>query len=265
MTPAEWERCLTLHYLRSDGPLGGTPLTFLDVTPAELASAAQADGLTEEGAQRAFLSQFDRWRVQAWLDGQHAPPAFDGEVPGYFRYLVLTALVSATEEGVGETHNFRIRLGELLGGGPLYSVSGVNRLWRALVNWCERRREVGQPIRRVILPSVGSMTLIGHAIRIAFPSWRDRSAFTRVLGGIPNEARRVPEWLLQELSRPQWQGRLPAAVLGALEDFERELRRNRRMLFGHRFWTLVQSIDALASAPAAMAGGSDVVKMKPGA
>jgi hypothetical protein len=225
-------------------PVGGTPLTFLDVTPAELASAAQADGLTEEGAQRAFLSQFDRWRVQAWLDGQHAPPAFDGEVPGYFRYLVLTALVSATEEGVGETHNFRIRLGELLGGGPLYSVSGVNRLWRALVNWCERRREVGQPIRRVILPSVGSMTLIGHAIRIAFPSWRDRSAFTRVLGGIPNEARQVPEWLLQELSRPQWQGRLPAAALGALEDFERELRRNRRMLFGHRFWTLVQSIDA---------------------
>jgi hypothetical protein len=244
MTPAEWESCLTLHYLRSDGPLGGTPLAFLDATPAELAWASREDGLTEDGAQRAFLSQFDRSTVQAWLDGQCAPPALDGEVPGYFRFLVLTALVSATEEGVGATHNFRIRLGELLGGRPLHSVSAVNRLWKALVGWCDRRREVGQPIRRVILPTTGSMTLIGHAVRIAFPSWRDRRAFTRVLRAVPREARQVPERLVQELSRPHRRIWLPAGVLGALEDFEREFRRNHRMLLGHRFWTLVQSIDA---------------------
>jgi hypothetical protein len=158
--------------------------------------------------------------------------------------LVLTALVPATEEDVGATHNFRIRLGKLLGGGPLYSVSGVNRLWKALTGWCDRRREVGQLIRRVILPSAGSMTLIGHAIRISFPSWRDRRAFTRVLRAIPREARRVPERLVQELSRPHRRVRLPAGVLGALEGFEREFRRNHRMLLGHRFWTLVQSIDA---------------------
>jgi hypothetical protein len=87
MTPAEWERCLTLHYLRADGPFGGTPLTFLDATPAELASAAGEHDLTEDAAQREFLSQFDRRTVQAWLDGQRGPAVIDGEVPGYFRYF----------------------------------------------------------------------------------------------------------------------------------------------------------------------------------
>src|SRR4051812_25060209 len=122
MMAVEWERCLTFHYLRSDGPLGGSPLAFLDATPAELAAVAGEYGVTEDAAQSEFLAQFNRLNVQSWLNGEYAPPEKDGEVPGYFRYLVLTALVSATEVGVGHNHDFRDRLGAMLGGARLNSV-----------------------------------------------------------------------------------------------------------------------------------------------
>ena len=56
MTPLQWERCLSDHYLRSDGPLGGSPITFLDATPAELAAAAVEHGVTEQTAQLQFVS-----------------------------------------------------------------------------------------------------------------------------------------------------------------------------------------------------------------
>jgi hypothetical protein len=161
MTASEWERCLTYHYLRSDGPLGGSPITFLDGTPAELAAAAVEHGITEQNAQLEFVSCFDRAAVQSWLNGESIPASRDGELPGYFRYLVLTALASATEEGVGDNNDFRDRLGALFGGYRLNAVSGVNTLWRALVSWCKRRRDAGE-------------NLIGYAVRIAFPSWRER-------------------------------------------------------------------------------------------
>ena len=244
MNGSEWERCLTYHYLRSDGPLGGSPITFLDATPAELAAAAVEHGITDQNAQLEFVSCFDRSAVQSWLNGESIPASRDGELPGYFRYLVLTALVSATEEGAGDNNDFRDRLGALFGGDRLNSVSGVNTLWRALASWCKRRRAGGKPIRAVVLPSYGNMNLIGYAVRIAFPSWRDRSAFTRVLRTIPAEMRRHPERLCSELARPQQLVKLPYALKGAFDDFQQQIRAGRRMLLGHRFWTLVRSIDA---------------------
>ena len=244
MTPLDWERCLTFHYLHSDGPLGASPLIFLDATPAELAAAAMEHGVTEGTAQSRFVSSFNRSAVQSWLNEDFAPPSRDGELPGYFRYLVLTALVTATEEGVGNNHDFRDRLGALLGGDPLSSVSGVNTLWSALVGWCKRQRAAGKPIRAVVLPSYGHMNLIGYALRIAFPSWRDRRAFARVLRTISAETRRHPERLCHELARQQQLAKLPYALKGAFDDFQQQIRAGRRMLLGHRFWALVRSIDA---------------------
>jgi hypothetical protein len=250
LTGADWERCLTSHYLRSDGPLGGSPLTFLDATPAELAAAAAEYGVTEDTAQGAFVSHFTRSSVQAWLNGDMAPSQRDNELPGYFRYLVLTALVSATEEEVGLNHDFRDRLGALFGGGRMNSVAAVNDLWRALRGWCARRQAAGEPIRTVDLPPFGSMNLIGYAVRIAFPTWRDRHRFARMLRTLAPEIRAHPEWLAQELSRPQQLGKLPPAVAGALGDFQRQIRAKRRMLLGHRFWALVRSIDTQLRAEA---------------
>src|SRR5262249_7157744 len=160
----DWERRLVHHYLRSDGPSGGTPLTFLDATPAELAIASQLEGLEDLEAQRTFIAHFDRSKVHSWLSGKSGPPSGKAELPGYFRYLVLACLVSATEADAGSTHNFRTRFGELLDApGEFNSVSGVNHLWEALVRWCDRQRATGQPIRRIVLPDYGNANLIGYA------------------------------------------------------------------------------------------------------
>jgi hypothetical protein len=191
LSPVEWERRLTAHYLREDGPFGGAPLEYLDATPAEIASAAGLEGSTDAEAQAAFLAQFNYWSVAEWLDGRCALPTRDCDTPGYFRYLVLTALVTATEEGAGGTHNFRTRLGKLLGRpGGMQAVSGVNRLWIVLGEWAEARRAAGYPIRPVRLPHHGRANRIGIAVQVAFPSWRDRQALTTILESLSPTVRR---------------------------------------------------------------------------
>ncbi len=232
------------HYLRSDGPFGGAPLSFLDATPAEIATASGIDGIGDLAAQQAFVAHFSRSSIEGWLSGDYGPPARDADDPTYFRFLVLTCLVSATDTGAGNTHNFRVRLGELLGpDGPFNSVDGVNELWRSLAGWCDRKRAVGEPFRRIILPDPGHATLIGHAVRIAFPSWRDRSVLTQILRRLSPITRRTPERLVQELARTNYSHLLPSAVAIALDDFSTSIRARRRLLFGHRFWRLVQSIE----------------------
>ncbi|WP_143279727.1 hypothetical protein [Bradyrhizobium diazoefficiens] len=245
LSPAEWERRLVVHYLRSDGAAGGAPLFFLDATPAELAIASGIEGIGDLEAQQAFIAHFNQSNIEAWLSGEFRPPLRDAENPTYFRYLVLTCLVSATEAGAGSTKNFRIRLGELLGtDSPFNSVDGVNELWRALVDWCDRKRAAGEPFRRIVLPHPGHATLIGCAVRIAFPSWGDRSSLTQILRRLSPAIRRNPERLVQELARPNHSHLMPSAVAAALSDFAASIRARRRMLLGHRFWRLVQSIDA---------------------
>lgn len=244
LSASEWEARLSAHYLRSDGPLGGAPIEYMDGTPAEIAIAAGLDNMSDVQAQAAFLSQFDRSHVQVWLDGRTGPSRWDGELPGYFRYLVLTCLVSATEEGAGTTHDFRIRLGQLIDGGePLHAVSGVNDLWQALAAWCERRRALGEPIRSVRLPAAGTMKLIGHAVRIAFPSWRDRKSLTGILERLAPAARRSPRRLVAELSRPQHASRLSGALLSAFREFALLVREGTPNVASHRLWKLVESID----------------------
>ncbi|MGN7754686.1 hypothetical protein [Sinorhizobium sp. 22678] len=245
LSPVEWEKILVEHYLRSDGPSGSTPLTFVDATPAEIATATGFENLNEDLAQRAFLTHFSRGAVRSWLSGSLIPSMRDAPLPGYFRYLVLTALVSATDTGVGASHNFRIRLGQLLNAeGQFNSVSGVNALWEELVGWCDRKRAAGEPYRKVLLPNYGNANLIGYAVRIAFPSWRDRSALTQIMRRLSPATRRSPERLVQELTRGRYAHELPDAVSLALSDFQTALRARRRMLLGHRFWRLAQSIDA---------------------
>jgi hypothetical protein len=243
LAPEQWEERLVDHYLRSDGPLGGAPLTSLDATPAEIAIASGVPEINEVEAQAIFLAHFDRVAVHEWLAGDARPPRADSNLPTYFRYLVLTCLVSATDRDAGHTQNFRIRLGELLGHpGGFNNVGGVNNLWQALRCWSEKRRAKGEPIRRIELPSYGTMTLIGHAVRIAFPSWDDRRALTHILRKIAPDVRRNPVRLVYQLSRQRYSMELPTGVANALSDFSKALAAGQRMLNGHRFWRLVTSI-----------------------
>jgi hypothetical protein len=241
LTPQDWEQRLVAHYLRTDGPLGGGPLRFIDATPAEIAIAASVD---EEEAQQEFLAQFRAKDVEAWLSGTRVANSANLEVPGYFRYLVLTCLVSATETGAGATHNFRVRLGELLDmPDQMHRVSGVNELWRKLAAWSEHRRAAGHPIRKIELPSYGNMNLIGYAIRLAFPSWDDRRELTRILKTLDADVRQSPIRLVQELSRAVYSYRLPTGIDASFREFASLIAAGNRLLSGHRFWRLVQSIE----------------------
>ena len=81
MNAGDWERCLTGHYLRSDGAYGGAPITFIDATPAELAAASGQQDVGDE-ATESFVQQFNAADVKRWLDGYYRPVALDREVPG---------------------------------------------------------------------------------------------------------------------------------------------------------------------------------------
>lgn len=246
---------LVAHYLRSDGPFGGAPLTWLDATPAELAIACAIDGLRDGGAQEAFLAQFDRASVSDCLTGRALPTGYGSRGPGFFRYLVLTCLVSATDEGAGDSRDFRARLGKLLGAQtPIQAVSGVNWLWTCLCAWVDQQRRAGEPLRRVELPHPGSMTLIGYAVRLAFPSLRDRTTLTISLRGLPDRVRRSPSRLVEELRRPHFRGRFSPPLASALDDFAARLKRGSGLLGGHRFWRLVESIGERIEAERAEAG-----------
>lgn len=194
---------------------------------------------------RTFLAQFSADSVAFWLGNRHAPLAEEVE-PRYFRYLVLTCVIAVNDiSGVDTgTNNFRTRLGQTLGMPQLQSVGGVNSLWKQLARWSEKRRARGLPVREVVLPDPGTMTLIGYAVRMAFPSWRDRRIFSAILEEIPENVRRSPSRLVHELERIHRTLDIPAAILDALKDFARRLRAGDTMLATHRFWSLVQSINA---------------------
>ena len=244
LSAGDWESRLSAHYLRSDGPFGGAPLEHMDATPAEIAAAAGSSRISDLQAQAEFLSCFRRPKVQAWLDGHNLPGRWDKDSPGFFRYLVLTCLVTSTGEGAGDTHNFRVRLGHLLDGGePLNAVSGVNALWEALARWCEHRRWMGEPVREVRLPSYGKMNLIGYAVNVAFPSWRDRKILTSLLEGLTPTTRRSPRRLAAELRRPQRERVFSTAMVSAIREFSELLGRTGSSAASHRLWRLVESID----------------------
>lgn len=219
-------------------------MTFLDATSPELAQAAAEAEFESVDALRSFLMQFDAGSVSRYLSGEILPGILEDE-PAFFRYLVLTCVVAVNDvDGVDkDTHNFRIRLGQTLGVGELHSVGAVNAMWRSLVAWSDRQRSMGRPVREVILPDPGNMTLIGYAVKMAFPAWRDRSQFTALMKRIPESIRRSPRRLVGELLRAHHHFDIPSAIRDALKDFARSLNSGQSMLSGHRFWALVSNIE----------------------
>lgn len=247
----EWEERLTRHFLHAEGPFGMSAMTFMDASCTELASACGIPEESPELVAASFLRHFRRQLVELYLSGETRVSLDNPNVPGFFRYLVLTCAVSTDVVPTSlETNDFRQRLGEIMGvpeGFP--AVSGVNHLWKQLARWSSLRREEGLPIREVCLPDPGHMTLIGHAVKFAFPAWRDRAAFARVLERLPKETLLHPRRLTDELARPQNFDRIPRAIQETMLDFRRELAAGRKLLGGHRFWMLVTRIvDSVNSA-----------------
>ncbi|UWM78902.1 hypothetical protein N1937_29485 (plasmid) [Rhizobium sp. WSM4643] len=172
------------------------------------------------------------------------------EEPAFFRYLVLTCVIAVNDVAGTDldTHNFRVRMGQAFGIAELTSVGGVNRLWRRLANWSDRQRSAGRPVRQVVLPDPGAMRLIGYAVKMAFPAWRDKAQFAAILKTISQSVRGSPRRLVEELLRTHRRFDIPSAIMDALLDFSERLSSGQTMLAGHRFWALVSGIERQISA-----------------
>lgn len=238
LSEREWEVCLQDHYLRSDGTAGDTPLDSLDATPSELRSASGLDDLSDDEIISAFMSIFSREKVRKVL-GDGAAGGFHAY--RHFHYLVLTCVVCATTTDAGDTGNFRERLGVLLndGGGPELGVQGTNSLWSALARWVEGERKKGEPYRRIVLPNPGSMTQIGYAVRLAYPSRNDRAVLKSILRFFPERAMENRGALLSHLAKNS--SSLPGRMQNDLSE-TLALYREGELIGHHPFWRLIEGI-----------------------
>jgi len=172
MYPADWETALTRHYLRTDGPHGSGSLRFIDASPEELARAIGAPVEQSDAVLQKFVQSLGNApAVREVLTYGHMPVLPTAEGPGWFSYLFVTCLVAAASEELVAEGDFRDRMRQLFGWrAPIMHLQGIPILWEALKNWCERKRRVGEPYRKIILPNRGNMHQIGETVRIAFPS-----------------------------------------------------------------------------------------------
>ncbi len=116
------------------------------------------------------------------------------------------------------------------------NLAGIALLWENTKSWCDKRREAGDPIRRIELPPIRrNMHQIGHSIDIVFPSRHDLDRMERLFGGIAGKSNLLAGDVVAEvrphvLSQPWSQG-----FLRAFEDFDLSWRRGDRLLADHPF------------------------------
>jgi hypothetical protein len=240
----QWERALTRHFLRADGPGGPAPLAFVDASPEELALAVGLPRRKAADALRDFLSVFNRTQLDDVLRYGVEPGMPDGaEGPGWFRHLMLTCVVASISPDIAGSGNFRFRLQELLGlPSPLSDLSALPKLWNDLHRWCNAKRDEGQPYRNLVLPdNLGRMTQIGHSVRIVFPSRHDLQRIVNLYTGFSSGPPRPKEliWRVrQDLDRYSWSQGFEAAFL----DFERRYNRGERLIADHPFWAVIRKL-----------------------
>lgn len=239
LTVGEWKKRLQHHYLSSSGAYGNQPLAWLDATPEELALAAGYPDAAQEEVLSAFMKLFSRKGVRSVLADKVA--RHQGRFAyNNFHYLVLGCFVIATPIGAGENRDFRDRLGELLldGQGKEQGVSGLNSLWEALAEWTNKESS----LRKISLPDPGSYTQIGMALKLAYPSWEDLTAFRKILKtastNIPNRYALVQHIRNHQYSLPESsQHRITAHLKELIIRFN-----HGQAVENHSFWRIIERV-----------------------
>lgn len=236
---AAWEAALVKHYLNSDGPGGSARIRYIDARPEELAKALESYNgirLCPDEARSLFARCFDPDELRRLFGSGCKPAASDVSVPGYFRHLVLTCMIQAVDGGT-DTKEFRSNLGrEIIGPGETFgSLEHLPELWADLVDWIEMRKARGQSLRSLVLPHPRPWRIIGHSVKLAFPSWRDRGAMRHLVAG---SAFPTPRSLIDQLSRRISSHGGAGSLKSAYDDFRSRYRAGERMLRRHPFWLL---------------------------
>lgn len=239
------EAALTHHYLRSDGPYGGAPLRFLDVTETELQRALE-DILHGEKVRGKFIKSFDPRRVRgAFVNGVCNGIAASGETPGCFRYLVLSCVVFALDENEVESFDFGIRLNELLGIN-VPNRPGIRMLWERLRKWCDFRADKNLPFRRIVLPDVPhSMRNIGHSAIMTFPSWRDVIRLERLFQHAGRDELMRPAAVIGRVQSSLLGGSWSVGFKAAFQDFKAKHEQGLRLIDAHPFLQIARRTASL--------------------
>ncbi|MFC0280997.1 hypothetical protein EP867_17500 [Falsigemmobacter intermedius] len=212
----------------------------VDATPEELRQAIGREDLSPEQVAQAFCRLFTRENVKNFFP----PDASSRDGPRALRalrFFILTCHITATSHGAGTTQNFRVRLGQLLDeGDPEHGVSGVNEMWRALASVIDRKRQQGEPWRRIVLPDPGREKLIGIALRLAKPSWADRRALRAVMQKFPERTFEDRFTLLDAVCARR--ADLPLWLQSEVKKLHDSYRAAPASLFGNATWQLISSI-----------------------
>lgn len=179
MPPAslsQWNTALVAaFFLRPDR--ARTTLSRIDATGRVLEQLS--GGQNRTAAKRGFLSAFGS-DVQSIKDQFTLSPRIavltkrDG-IPPNFAALYLSLLAASADDDTFQVGRFRTRFAALLDIDELESFhfADLPALWKQFASWTKRRAASSGDCAVLVLPDPQHETRIGHAKRLAFPSYRD--------------------------------------------------------------------------------------------
>lgn len=167
------EAALTIHYLHSGGVFGAGALRYIDASESQLRAALKIASDADPVKILADACGGATAMADALAYGL-VPFKPRPELPGFFRFLVMTCAIVATADNNDSTRDFGENLGRAFGTqNPFNNRSSLPALWQRLQNWCNEAHVAGEAVRQIVLPPPGTGKHLGITNAITFPAWRD--------------------------------------------------------------------------------------------
>jgi hypothetical protein len=182
-----WNDALLKHFFSQSSD--SSPICRLTVTAEELKKAGASHG-TASDARTQFISTLQKTigGRSLGLDAENRFFSWNrsgSDAPTFLSHLLFTCMIandlSSELQAVGD---FRRRLTKVLGGGTNHGLERMKPLWEVLSNWLLKRSRPPlscRPLQLPYVPTSGRFCIIGHPLRLAFPSRRDQNVLTQIL------------------------------------------------------------------------------------
>lgn len=154
------------------GPGAQGPIRSIFVSDDDLLEIFQAEDIAE--AKLAFIRSLPHpYSMARIMAGDWPPPRRSGR-PDFVRILMFLCWMQVTRLRPRGERNFRhILEGHL--GRQYVQLAGLNALWDSLAEFLQVEHQV-----ELVLPKETPHPQIGRTLRIAFPTWRDRSILRKL-------------------------------------------------------------------------------------
>ncbi|WP_201320230.1 hypothetical protein, partial [Burkholderia sp. E168m30] len=140
------EAALTAYYLHSDGAFGAGPLRYIDASEPQLRMALKIAHDADPVRLLAAACGGPAAMIDALANGV-VPFKPRPELPGFFRFLVMTCAIVATADNNNSTHEFGKNLARAFGTqNPFNNRSALPDLWLRLRDWCDEAHAAGEAV-----------------------------------------------------------------------------------------------------------------------